>query len=115
LEKKLLKSGHYEILTFQTDTGEIPYLQWLERLNWETQVRIVKRVARMERGQFGDCKALAGGLYELRLFFGPSFRVYFGEYKGQVILLINGGDKSSQRQDIKKAQKYWETYLKNNL
>ena len=89
-------------------------MKWLERLDWKTQERISARVMRMQRGQFGDFKALDGGLYELRLFFGPGHRVYFGEHKGRVILILNGGDKSSQRKDISRAKEYWNTYLEDN-
>lgn len=68
----------------------------------------------MARGQFGDCKAIGRGLYELRLFFGPGYRVYFGEHQGRIILILNGGDKSTQRKDIKRAKEYWESYLEDN-
>ena len=110
----MLKPGKYEVLTFQTNAGESPNLDWLKSLDWKTEDRILARVARMKNGQFGDCKALFSGLYELRLFFGPGYRVYFGEYKGKVILLLNGGDKSSQRKDINRAKEYWKIYLENN-
>ncbi len=72
------------------------------------------RVARAKHGQFGDFKALDGRLYEMRLFFGSGYRVYFGEHKGQVILLLTGGDKSTQRQDITKAKEFWKIYLEDN-
>ena len=68
----------------------------------------------MKFGQFGDCKALNDGIYELRLFFGPGYRVYFGQHKGKTILLLAGGDKSSQSRDIKKAKEYWRIYLEDH-
>jgi putative addiction module killer protein len=113
-ENDLLKPGNYEVVVFEDRSGEKPYLKWLERLEWKTQERISARVMRMLRGQFGDYKALAGGLYELRLFFGPGYRVYFGEYGGRVVLILNGGDKSSQQKDINRAKEYWNKYLEDN-
>ncbi len=74
----VLKPGNYEVLVYRDRSGQSPYLEWLESLDWRTQDRIVLRIARLKWGQFGDFKALDGGLYELRLFFGPGYRVYFG-------------------------------------
>jgi len=68
----------------------------------------------MKNGQFGDCKAIDRSLYELRLFFGPGYRVYFGEHGGKTILILAGGDKSTQSKDIKRAKEYWKTYLEDH-
>jgi len=110
----LLKPGHYEVLVFRDRSSQSPYLQWLDSLDWRTQERILSRAARLQRGQFGDFKALDAGLYELRLFFGPGYRVYFGVHKGKVIVLLCGGDKSTQKKDIKAATDCWYTYLEDN-
>jgi putative addiction module killer protein len=76
----------------------------------ETRNRIRSRLTRVELGNFGDYKALGGGLFELRLQFGPGYRIYFGTVNNSVILLLGGGDKSSQGSDIQKARKYWEDF-----
>ena len=110
----VLKPGNYEVLVYRDRSGESPYREWLESLDWKTQDRIVLRVARLKWGQFGDFKALDGGLYELRLFFGPGYRVYFGEHGGKMVLLLSGGDKSTQKQDIKTAKEFWKHYLEDN-
>lgn len=110
----MLKPGNYEVIVFEDRSGNCPYLEWLETLDWKTQERILARVARMQRGHFGDCKAVSRGLYELRLFFGPGYRIYFGEHTGRVILILSGGDKSSQRKDINRAEVYWRTYLEDH-
>jgi putative addiction module killer protein len=68
------------------------------------QARILSRVARMKNGQFGDCKAIDRNLYELRLFFGTGYRVYFGEQDGKTVLILAGGDKSTQSKNIKKPR-----------
>jgi len=69
----------------------------------------------MKNGQFGDYKRISHQLYELRLFFGPGYRVYFGEQRSEVIIILAGGDKSTQQRDIKKAKDYWKAYLEQNL
>lgn len=68
----------------------------------------------MKNGQFGDCKAIDRSLFELRLFFGPGYRVYFGQHGGKTVLILAGGDKSTQSKDIKKAKEYWKTYLEDH-
>ena len=110
----MLKPGSYEVLVFRDRSGQCPYLVWLKSLDWKTQERILNRVERLDHGQFGDFKRVGGELFELRLFLGPGYRVYFAEHKGQVILLLNGGDKSTQTKDIKAAKQYWKTYLEDN-
>ena len=110
----MLKPGNYQVLVFEGESGERPYLEWLYSLDLKTQERILGRVNRMARGQFGDFKALGKQLYELRLFFGPGYRIYFGEDRGKIILLITGGDKSTQRKDIAQAKLYWNAYLEDN-
>ena len=59
----------------------------------------------------GDCKPIDQGVFELRLDFGPGYRIYFGEENQKIVVLLCGGDKSTQEKDIKKAIKYWEDYL----
>ena len=110
----MLKPGQYEVLIFRSRSDDSPYLEWLDTLGWKMQGRILARVARMKNGQFGDCKAIDRSLYELRLFFGPGYRVYFGEHDGKTVLLLAGGDKSTQSKDIKKAKEYWKTYLEDH-
>ena len=110
----VLKPGNYELLVFRDRSGRSPYQEWLASLDAKTRERVLSRMGRLKWGQFGDFKSLDGGLYELRLFFGPGYRVYFGEHRGKMILLLTGGDKSTQKKDIKMAKQYWKTYLEDN-
>ncbi|MBF5058634.1 type II toxin-antitoxin system RelE/ParE family toxin [Candidatus Neptunochlamydia vexilliferae] len=75
-----------------------------------------KRIARLEVGNFGDAKAIKGcrGLYELRIHIGPGYRIYFGRQGNIMVILLSGGKKGTQRQDILKAGEYWQDYLENN-
>lgn len=65
---------------------------------------IVTRLSRMERGQFGDAKAIGHGIGEIRIHSGPGYRLYFTRHGDEVILLLCGGDKSSQTRDIEMAR-----------
>ena len=78
-----------------------------------TVARIDRRLDRMSQGQYGDFKALAGGICESRLFIGPGYRIYFAEDGDELMLLLCGGDKGSQKRDIRAAQAYWQDYLQN--
>jgi putative addiction module killer protein len=110
----VLKPGNYELLAFHDRSGKSPYIEWLASLDGRIRERVLSRVGRLKWGQFGDFKSLDGSLYELRLFFGPGYRVYFGEHRSTMILLLTGGDKSTQKKDIKMATDYWKIYLEDN-
>ena len=79
--------------------------KWFSRLKDAiTKRKILARLARVENGNFGDCKNIAGGLFELRFFFGSGLRIYYAICDDQVVILLVGGDKSSQNKDIEKAK-----------
>jgi putative addiction module killer protein len=67
---------------------------------------------RLEKGNFGNCKPVGEGVLELKINFGPGYRLYFAEDGPNIIVLLIGGDKSTQSKDIKSAQNYWEHYKK---
>jgi putative addiction module killer protein len=101
-----------EIDIYVTSDGKQPFIEWLESLKDKAiRSRIKERLDRVALGNLGDHKSVGKGIAELRLQFGSGYRIYFGEDKGSIILLLCGGDKATQSKDIKKAQKYWEDYL----
>ena len=73
------------------------------------KARIAVRLRRMELGNFGDAKSVGAGVFELRFDFGPGYRVYYTERNDEIVVLLAGGDKSSQEQDIEKAKKLART------
>lgn len=80
------------------------YGKWQKRLRDKRAVeRIVQRLVRVEFGNLGDVKPVGGGVFELRIDYGPGYRVYYMRQGAQIILLLAGGDKSSQARDIKRA------------
>lgn len=72
--------------------------------------RIVRRIARLELGNFGDFRSVGEGVQELRIPIGPGIRVYFARQSGAIVVLLCGGDKSSQQSDIRRARLYWKDY-----
>lgn len=97
------------------EDGFSPYYYWLSMLQDKViQQRILVRLDRVMEGNFGDHKSLGENLWELRMVFGGGTRVYYG-YRGKdLILLLGGGNKSSQERDIKKARLLWQKFLGTN-
>ena len=82
----------------------IIFSDWIESLNdREARIRIDRRIARMVLGNFGDVKSVGGGVSELRIDYGPGYRVYFCRRERTVIVLLYGGDKRTQDKDVKRA------------
>lgn len=102
------------ILMYKTDNGECPVVSWLESLDSSTRYRIKSRLARVAIGNLGDYKMFGNGLGELRFKFGSGYRLYFSEFNGEIILLLCGGDKGTQKKDIKKAGHYLDDYLQGD-
>jgi putative addiction module killer protein len=102
------------VLAYIDERGKEPFTEWLESLKERKTVeRIRVRLRRLESGLYGDCQSVGEGVSELRLFFGAGYRIYFGEDEGNIVILLCGGDKSSQSQDIKVAKIYWKDYQDN--
>jgi putative addiction module killer protein len=96
---------------YQTTDGKEPYTDWFDSIkDVKTQARVMMRIRRLETGNLGDYKALGSGIFELRLDFGPGYRVYFGEKNKKLIILLAGGSKKTQKNDIVIAKQFWENY-----
>jgi putative addiction module killer protein len=100
------------LIVYATPSEKEPFTDWLNGLRDVVgRKRILARIARLEQGNYGDCETVGEGISELRIFFGPGYRVYFGENGDYIVILLCGGDKSSQDQDIQLAKAYWQEYL----
>lgn len=100
-----------ELEIYRTPNGQEPYSQWFESIpDLKTRTRIQAGIDRIESGNFGNCESVGGGVFELCYRFGPGYRVYFGQISNSIVLLLCGGDKSSQVRDIKRAKAYWQEY-----
>ncbi len=96
-----------EVIIYETASGKKPLSEWLDDLESDSEKRILKRFNRIRFGNFGDCKNLGEAIYELRFDFDGGYRIYFGKDGNKVVIMLCGGDKKSQKKDIKKAQEYW--------
>ena len=104
------------IRRYVTPDGVDVLQRWLDSLkDKRTNARIRYRLARLEAGHLGDCKPVRQGVYELRLDFGPGYRVYFGLVAGNMILLTCGGTKGTQDRDVEVAIKYLEDFKRRQL
>lgn len=93
-----------QIVHYVDEAGRDLYQSWLDSLrNRVARLAIIRRVARLEAGLFGDCKSLREGVWELRIEAGAGYRVYYGHVGNQVVLLLCGSDKRSQRREIERA------------
>jgi putative addiction module killer protein len=85
------------------------FSRWVRRLRDANAVtRIVSRIRRMELGNLGDSKSLRGGLMEMRIDYGSSYRVYYVRRGTEIVILLCAGDKRTQQQDIKRARELAE-------
>lgn len=100
-----------KIERYTTQDGKIPYRDWIESLDLVTQARVFAYVDRVASGGARkNIKPVGIGVYEIKLDFGPGYRVYFAEVGKVVLLLLVGGDKSTQKKDIRTAIEYWRDY-----
>ena len=101
----------FELLRYQRDDGREPFTEWLNAVRDKlAQARIRERLRRVQTGNFGDCEPVGEGVIELRVRVGAGYRVYFGRYGGALVLLLSGGDKSSQPDDIRRAKEHWPNW-----
>jgi putative addiction module killer protein len=96
---------------YETADGKHPFRDWLATLDRVTRARVQARVVRFEMGNLGDHKSVGGGVREARIMFGPGYRIYFGLDGTKLVLLLVGGAKQTQANDIRTAQRYWRDYL----
>lgn len=102
------------IITYETDNGKKPFEEWLEELDFTIASRVDARIHRLAQGNLGDVKPVGEGVSELRLAFGSGYRIYFAQYKNEIVVLLCGGDKSSQSKDIEIAHNYWADFKRRN-
>jgi putative addiction module killer protein len=105
-----------ELIEYRSTTNKVPFREWLfsKKIDHRTKARILVRLHSLCLGHAGDSKPVGAGVWELKFHFGPGYRVYYAYVSDVIILLLVGGDKASQRQDIQVAKRYWEEFLRRN-
>jgi len=99
-----------EVRRYTTSSGKDVVGDWLAALELSARARIATRIDRLSLGNFGDCKPLREGVSELRIDWGPGYRLYYAMVGRTCVLLLCGGDKRKQSSDIKRAIEYFEDY-----
>lgn len=105
--------GMYKSQFYQDEDGKRPFKEWLDKLKKKDRIAASKidvRIDRAEAGNFGDHKFERDGVWELRIDYGPGFRVYYSIEDGQMIILLIGGSKKSQSSDLDKAVEYLKDF-----
>lgn len=100
-----------EVAHYISPEGKDLIGDWLEGLrDRKAEIAIARRLNRLPSGNFGDHKSVGSGVSELRIDTGAGYRVYFGRHRTELIILLCGGDKSTQRVDVAKAQELWSLW-----
>jgi putative addiction module killer protein len=100
----------YRIEQFRETGNFSPFATWFDSLDAVTAARIDRYIRRLEAGNFGSAKVLQEGVSELKMDFGPGYRVYFGRDGKTIIILLGGGSKKRQSADIATAIERWKRY-----
>lgn len=100
-----------EIRKLVLGNGRVPFDEWYHSLlDKRMRASVDIRLNRIRLGNFGDHKHVGSGVFELRIDLGPGLRIYYGEHGGKIVLLLAGGDKGTQQQDIKNATMWWQQW-----
>jgi putative addiction module killer protein len=95
--------------------GDCPFEQWFNKLDAVPAAKVNAYLNRVAGGNTSNVKMIGSGLGEIKIDFGPGYRVYFGKQNNCYFLLVGGGTKSNQQKDIDKAQKIWKTFKESML
>ena len=100
-----------DVRRYVTESGQDVFGDWLATIrDARARAKVAARIARLAADNFGDCRPLRSGVWELRIDWGPGYRVYYAMPERTCVLLLCGGDKRKQASDIKRAIAYWDDY-----
>jgi putative addiction module killer protein len=99
-----------ELVQYETEAGASPFADWFDGLDERAALKVRTALARMEAGNLGDAKAVGEGVSERRIDWGPGYRIYFGRDGDRLVILLVGGTKKRQSNDVKQAKAYWAEY-----
>ena len=99
-----------EIRQYVDRSGRTPFLKWFDALGDEAQARVATALERLERSNLSAVKSVGAGVQELRMDFGPGYRIYFGWDGERLVILLAGGSKKRQKADIERAKELWREF-----
>jgi putative addiction module killer protein len=101
------------ILIFRSKTNKEPFTEWFRSLkDTRAKQKVIARLARVRTGNLGTINSVGEGVQELKIDYGPGFRIYFGQEGNELVILLCGGDKKTQDSDIREAKAYWKEFKK---
>jgi putative addiction module killer protein len=101
----------FDLTVYQQAPGQRPFDKWFEALrDKQTQFRIARRLRNVQNGTLGDWKPVGEGVIELRIDAGAGYRIYCGRHEDTLVVLLCGGDKSTQSKDIERAKEFWKDW-----
>jgi putative addiction module killer protein len=99
-----------DLQEYLDEKGRSPFENWFNRINAQAAAKVTTALVRLESGNTSNTKSVGGGVYELKIDYGPGYRVYFGYDGPKVVILLAGGTKKRQEKDIETAKKRWTNY-----
>jgi putative addiction module killer protein len=99
-----------DLLEYLDEKGRSPFENWFNRINAQAAAKVTTALVRLESGNISNAKSVGSGVYELKIDFGPGYRVYFGYDGPKVVILLAGGTKKRQNKDIETVKKRWNDY-----
>jgi putative addiction module killer protein len=101
-----------DLREYRDQSGGSPFRKWFDRLNAEAARKVTTALYRIGLENFSSTKGVGGGVYEHRINYGPGYRVYFAKDGEQIVILLGGGTKQRQQDDIQLVLDRWEDYKK---
>jgi len=99
-----------EVREYLDRGGHSPFASWSDRLNREAAAKVAAALARVQQGNFSNARGVGAGVHEYRIDFGPGYRIYFGKDGDRLVILVGGGTKKRQQEDIATALVRWQDY-----
>ena len=99
-----------EVREYLYEDGDSPFQDWFNRLDTAAAVKVTVYLTRMSKGNLSSIKGIGSGISECRIDWGPGYRIYLGQDGPELIILLGGGTKKRQNQDIKTAKSLWQEY-----
>jgi putative addiction module killer protein len=99
-----------EVREYLDRAGRSPFADWSDRLHREAAAKVATALVRIQQGNFSNAKGVGAGVHEYRIDFGPGYRIYFGKDGDTIVILVGGGTKKRQQNDITLALDRWKDY-----
>ncbi len=103
-------SAEIDIRQYVDRQGRTPFLDWLDEQNDAAQAKVTTALERLESGNLASVKSVGAGVQEIRVNFGPGYRIYFGWDGEEIVVLLAGGSKKRQQADIERAKELWREF-----